>query len=79
MIKLKYNQSKYKNIGMKGIDIDKAKDEIKGERLEFETDRVKLEEDYHVKIFILLYFILKKLENCRGKYKKIKRSEKRST
>jgi hypothetical protein len=38
---------------MKAIDIEKAKNEIKGERLEFEEDRFKLEEDFHVKIFTL--------------------------
>lgn len=33
---------------MKAIDVDKAKNEIKGERLEFEDDRDRLEEDFHV-------------------------------
>jgi hypothetical protein len=46
---------------MKGIDIDKAKTEIKGERLEFEDDRDRLEEDFHVKIIKKLKFLK---ENC---------------
>ena len=38
---------------MKAIDIDKAKTEIKGERLEFEDDRDGLEENYHVRIYLI--------------------------
>ena len=50
---------------MKGIDIDKAKTEIKGERNEFEDDRDKLEEDFHVWI---LNYLNKLLENFNRKY-----------
>ena len=35
---------------MKAVDIDKAKSELKEERLEFEDDRDGLEENFHVKI-----------------------------
>jgi hypothetical protein len=46
---------------MKGIDIDKAKTENKGERNEFEDDRDKLEEDFHVKIINYILNIFRKL------------------